>query len=103
MYVGLLPLGTVVKLEEDESSLMIIGYFPVGQNRPDYVWDYVGVLFPGGCVDTTQTYQFDKEQIREIQYLGYEDEEQHQFITQLNLNEYAIKNQFSDADGKEEV
>lgn len=100
MYVGLLPIGSVVKLKEAQGSLMIVGYFPVGQSRPDYVWDYSGVVFPGGCLDTTQTFQFDKEQIEEIQYIGYEDEEQHRFIMQLNVNEHAIKNQFQNAQGK---
>lgn len=98
MYVGLLPLGSVVRLKEAENSLMVIGYFAVGQNRPNYVWDYTGVVFPGGCQDTTQTYQFDKEQIEEIQYIGYEDEEQHQFIMQLNVRENEIKNQFNNVD-----
>lgn len=102
MYFGLLPLGSVVKLKEETASLMIVGYFPIGQNRPDYVWDYTGVVFPGGCVDTTQTYQFDKEQIEEIQYIGYEDEEQHRFIMQLNLKEREIKSQFHNASEKEE-
>lgn len=103
MYVGLLPLGSVVRLKEAANSLLIIGYFPVGQGRPDYVWDYTGVVFPGGCLDTTQTYQFDKEQIEEIQYIGYEDEEQHQFIMRLNVSEHEIKNQFKNTVEKEEV
>ena len=103
MYVGLLPLGSVVKLKDSVDALMIVGYYPVASSRPNYVWDYAGVLFPGGCLDTTQTYQFDKEQIEEIQFIGYEDEEQHRFIMQLNLKEYEIKNQFKDAAGKEEV
>lgn len=103
MYVGLLPLGSVVKLKESEGLLMIIGYFSVEESRPDYVWDYVGVVFPGGCLDTTQTYQFDKEQIEEIVYIGYEDEEQHQFIMQLNSQEHEIKSHYQYADGEEEV
>lgn len=100
MYIGLLPIGSVVRLRGDEGSLMVVGYFSVQQSRPDYVWDYVGVPFPQGCLDTTQTYAFDKEQIEEIQFIGYEDEEQNQFIMQLNLNEPAIKNQFQNADGE---
>lgn len=103
MYVGLLPLGSVVKLKESEGLLMVIGYFTVEQSRPDYVWDYAGVVFPGGCLDTTQTYQFDKEQIVEIVYIGYEDEEQHQFIMQLNSQEYDIKRKYQYADRKDEV
>ena len=103
MYVGLLPLGSVVRLKEAERSLMVIGYFSVGHSRPDYVWDYVGVVFPAGCLDTTQTYQFDKEQIEEIQYIGYEDEEQQQFIMQLNLKENEIKSQFKNNVVKEET
>ena len=103
MYVGLLPLGSVVKLKESGGLLMIIGYFTIEQSRPDYVWDYVGVVFPGGCLDTTQTYQFDKEQIEEIVYIGYEDEEQHQFIMQLNSQEYEIKSKYQYADRKDEV
>lgn len=100
MYIGLLPIGSVVRLRGEESSFMVVGYFSVQKNRPDYVWDYVGVLFPQGCLDTTQTYAFDREQIEEIQFIGYEDEEQNQFIMQLNLNEPAIKNQFQNAHGE---
>ena len=70
--------------------------------KQDYVWDYAGVVFPGGCLDTTQTLQFDKEQIEEIQYIGYEDEEQHHFIMQLNCQEHAIKSQFQNAGKKDE-
>lgn len=100
MYIGLLPIGSVVRLRGEESSFMVVGYFSVQSRRPDYVWDYVGVLFPQGCLDTTQTYAFDKEQIEEIQFIGYEDEEQNQFIMELNINEQAIKSQFKDAQEK---
>lgn len=93
MYIGLLPIGSIVRLDGAENCLMIIGYFAKTESNPEHVWDYVGTVYPGGILDTNQTYQFDKEQIVEIKYIGYEDEEQQEFIMKLNLAEPQIKNQ----------
>ena len=42
----LLPIGTVVILKESDGRVMISGYLPVTQSRPDYAWDYSGFRFP---------------------------------------------------------
>ena len=39
MYVGLLPIGSVVRIKGEESSFMIVGYFSVQNDNPDRVWD----------------------------------------------------------------
>jgi hypothetical protein len=103
MYIGLLPIGSVVKLNDETSYMMIVGYFAVTQNIPDHVWDYTAVVFPGGILDTTETYQFDKENIQEIIFIGFEDEEQNAFITRLNLKEPEIKRNVQNQSEKDEV
>jgi hypothetical protein len=61
------------------------------------------VVFPGGILDTTETYQFDKENIQEIIFIGFEDEEQNAFITRLNLKEPEIKRNVQNQSEKDEV
>lgn len=94
MYAGLLPIGSVVKVAGIDNNMMIIGYFQVADNEPDIVRDYAGVVYPGGIGNTDEVFQFDREAIEGIPFIGYEDEEQHDFIMQLNMAEQDIKNQF---------
>lgn len=44
----LLPIGTVVKLEDMEQSVMIIGRMAISEDKREF--DYVGVLYPIGFI-----------------------------------------------------
>ena len=50
----LLPIGTVVKLEEIEQFVMIIGRMVVSADKRDF--DYVGVPYPVGYLGDEKYY-----------------------------------------------
>ena len=102
-----LPIGTVVQLTDSTALVMIAGYLPVSQSRPDCVWDYSGFKFPIGYTDDEDIYFFNHTQIETIYAHGYKDIEQEMFGSRL----VAIRDQVAEraknggttGDGGEEV
>lgn len=95
MTVDYLPIGSIVRLEEGTKKLMITGYCTVPEETPEEVYDYCGCLYPEGVVDSEETYVFDHDQIEEVSFIGYEDDESKQFKKALidTINEmYDDKN-----------
>ena len=76
-----LPIGTVVLLQNGTKKVMINGYCPVTDGK---IYDYSGVLYPEGVVDPTKSLIFNHNQIGQIFYMGYQDEEQKEFFIKLN-------------------
>ena len=79
----LLPIGTVVKLKENERLMMICGFCPTGPAKPGYVYDYSGFPYPEGYMDTLKIYQFDNDQIEKVFALGYQDRETFLYMNAL--------------------
>lgn len=79
----LLPIGSIVRLKEGEKRLMIGGIkqFAVDGNGEEY--DYFGVLYPEGHIGDEFQYLFNHEDIEEIIFRGYEDEERAAFLSRL--------------------
>lgn len=65
----LLPIGSVVSIE-DSSYMIISRWMKDDKNH----FDYVGVKFPQGFIDTN-TYNFQQENIDRILHVGHENEE----------------------------
>ena len=84
----LLPIGSVVLLNEAEKKLMIIGIL---QRNGEEVFDYVGCPYPEGLLDSENLFLFNHKDIAEISYLGFDYIERQIFIkkleTELNKNE----------------
>jgi hypothetical protein len=95
----LLPIGSVVKLAYDNPEpnmsyiFMIIGYFAVSDDEPDKVWDYTAVPFPSGLMDANETIQIDNNEIAEVQFIGYEDEESESLLSDLEHRAEEIRTQ----------
>lgn len=53
----LLPIGSVVTLEGAEKKLMIVGESLV-QEDDDTIYDYIGVPFPEGYIDSENMFLF---------------------------------------------
>ncbi|PFD76436.1 hypothetical protein COL10_03545 [Bacillus cereus] len=68
----LLPIGTVVKLEEVEPILMIIGRMVVSTDKLDF--DYVGVPYPVGYLGDEKVLCFNHDKIVEEIHRGYLNE-----------------------------
>lgn len=70
MSKGLLPIGSVVHLEDSEQGVMVIGYYPVVDNRS---YDYLATLFPQGMFEMPAMFPFDSESIASIDFIAYAD------------------------------
>lgn len=71
----LLPLGSVVRMKDGEKKLVVIGVKQADSNAPDVEYDYLGILYPEGHIGAEFQYLFNHEDIEQIYFRGYEDEE----------------------------
>ncbi len=78
----LLPIGTVVTLKDGVKSLMIIGIMQSDDN--DKIYDYIAVLYPEGFLNAETFFLFNKEDIVDVKFKGYINEEYEQHIKLLN-------------------
>lgn len=74
----LLPIGSVVLLEDGEKKLMIYGRLQQ-QEGTDVAWDYIGCLYPEGNINKDFTYLFNHNNVKEIYFKGYRNEEEIEF------------------------
>lgn len=84
-YDKYLPLGSVVILKGAKKRIMITGYCPINKSDDanNKVFDYSGCLYPEGFIASDKILMFDHSQIERIFCIGYSDEEQKQFATNL--------------------
>ncbi len=75
----LLPLGSIVILKDGEKKLMIDGIYLVDHGK---TYDYGGILYPEGRLDD-QVYLFDHDNIDQIVFRGFEDEERLEHLAKL--------------------
>ena len=80
---NILPIGTVVKLENLDVNIIISGYGSVSDAHPNYTWDYSGFMFPIGYIGEDSVISFDAEQVEKIISYGYQDEEQLLYVKEL--------------------
>ena len=90
----LLPIGSVVQLEDSTALVMIAGYLPIAPSEPDRIWNYSGFKFPLGYTDNEDIYCFDQEQIQAVYAYGYRDIEYDIFMSRL---EETIRNYAEDS------
>ena len=78
-----LPIGSVVLLHNGTKKIMIYGRKQLSQND-NQEYDYVACLFPEGNINEDYTFLFNQENIREVVFRGYENEEEQAFQKLLN-------------------
>lgn len=79
----LLPIGSVVKLQNGEKRLMIFGVKQT-DNESGTEYDYIGVVYPEGNLGPEVQFLFNHENVEEVFFRGYEDEERTEFIEKLS-------------------
>ena len=81
-----LSIGSVVKLKNAQKRLMITGFLAVeqGENAEKKIWDYCGCLYPEGILSSKNNFLFNHDQIEEIQFKGFADEEEKSFKEKVN-------------------
>lgn len=78
----LLPIGSVVLLKGGQKRLMVFGIKQTDQEtQKDY--DYIGVLYPEGNIGPGGQFFFNHEDIVDISFKGYSDDERESFIQRL--------------------
>lgn len=74
----LLPIGTVVSLKGATKKMLIMGA-SVKRENDDTLYDYIGVPYPEGYINSETMFLFIAEDIEEIHYVGYVDAEAQAF------------------------
>lgn len=75
MYENLLPIGSVVLLEGGNKRLMICGRIQA-RTGDKTVYDYSGCYFPEGIVSSSSMFFFNHENIENVYFIGFQDEEE---------------------------
>lgn len=91
MKEDFLPLGSIVLLKDAKRYVVVIGYTVVEEGSKE-VWDYLGCAYPIGVVDPTKNLLFNKDQIKEVIFTGFRDEEGRRFRNKLTESLKKIKN-----------
>lgn len=93
----ILPIGSVVRLKNGDVKLMILNRAPL-YNKEGVIgyFDYSACVYPFGKVEE-QVYFFNDENIEEVYFEGYTDEQEEQFqkayeekIKQVNYPKFTI-------------
>lgn len=79
----LLPLGSIVTLDDSDQKLMIFGILQSNGLEEGDQYDYIAVPYPMGNIGVGNQYLFYHDDIDEVIHIGYEDQEYTDFITNL--------------------
>jgi len=84
MTTKILPLGTIITLKNgDDDKLMIISRASViEENGESIYYDYGSVLVPQGMLAPDAVYFFNRENVKEIVFRGFENDEEVEFANQ---------------------
>ena len=77
-----LPIGTVVLLKGGRKRIVICGYIVISKEDKK-VYDYGGVLYPEGFINSKRLLLFNHEQIDKVYYYGLQDDEGEKFIDMI--------------------
>jgi len=83
MLDHLLPIGSVVMLKNAMKKLMIIGILQKDRENPDKDYDYIGVLYPEGYLTKNAMFLFNHDDIVDIEFTGYNNEERAAFVSKV--------------------
>ena len=74
-----LPVGTICLLKGSNQKVAITGFCMQNENFENKIFDYVGCYYPEGVVDRNKNILFDHEQIANVIFMGFINEEEVKF------------------------
>ncbi|AXO91109.1 DUF4176 domain-containing protein [Bacillus cereus] len=80
----LLPNGSIVLLKEGTKKIVIYGRKQILMVEEASMYDYIGCFYPEGYINPDYTFVFNHEDIEEIIFVGFVDEEEEVFVELLN-------------------
>ncbi len=78
----MLPIGSVVILKGGSKTLMIFGRKQMSTIN-NKVWDYLACFYPEGSIGPEYCFLFNEEDVDEVVFMGYSDENNENFEKQL--------------------
>lgn len=80
----LFPVGTIIKVKDEEKRFMIMGILQQAK-KEDIVkkFDYIAVPYPEGYLDPSSVVMLNQENIEEIVYYGFVDFERQVFMANV--------------------
>lgn len=83
-----LPIGSIVLLKGGLKKAMIIGIIQSTKGNDGHIveYDYIGVMYPEGFLNTETMFMFNHNQITDVVYRGYENPERKEFMEKLEKN-----------------
>ncbi|WP_042221355.1 DUF4176 domain-containing protein [Oceanobacillus manasiensis] len=95
----ILPIGSVVRLENGDLKLMILNRAPLyNQDGVIGYFDYSACVYPAGKIEE-QVYFFNAENVAEVYFKGYVDEQEEVFqkeyderIKQIKYPRFKVEN-----------
>ncbi|MDE6469858.1 MAG: DUF4176 domain-containing protein [Eubacterium sp.] len=88
-----LPLGTVVSVDDSGQKIMIVGRNQRDAYNPNVSYEYSAVFYPQGLMNPEENMLLNLNQVKQIHYLGYSDNQNKQF--EEFLNDYVKENNIS--------
>lgn len=79
MSQRLLPNGSIILLKEGKKKLVIYGRKQILALEEPQMFDYLACPYPEGYVSPEFAYLFNHEDIQDIVFIGYQDEDEEQF------------------------
>lgn len=82
MEDAFLPIGTIIRIHNGNKTFMICGRL-IEREEDGQLFEYCAVTYPEGVIDPSQFFLFNTEDIAEIIFTGYknqEDEELQEFL-----------------------
>jgi hypothetical protein len=83
MNKNLLPIGSVVLLNDSNKRVMIVGRAQKNA-KTGKLWDYSACYYPEGILDPDALFLFNHDQIMAIFSLGFQDLEEFKYQKILN-------------------
>ncbi len=84
MNIRYLPIGSVVKLKNNNKIVMITGYYSVEYARDLEIYDYSGCAYPEGVMIKSSCCSFNQSDIKDVLFEGYKTEEYKTLTNGLN-------------------
>lgn len=79
-----LLIGSVIKLKNNNKSIMITGYYSVEYARDLEIYDYSGCAYPEGVMIKSSCCSFNQSDIKEVLFEGYKTDEYKTLTNGLN-------------------
>lgn len=82
----LLSIGTIVRIKKMAvgMNMMIVGYYPI-EGKTETLFEYSGILYPQGFIGERSVLLFYADDIEEIIFDGYSDDEGKEYREGLPL------------------